>query len=152
MHQLDSHPSLLAKLKGQTALITGSARGIGGATASLFNKHGANVVIVDLPYLQGTAEELLESFKHPENALFVPASVTEWDQMVQAFEDGIEKFGRIDIVVANAGVMESKPVLDVESDENGRPLESKEGIQVIDVNLKGALNSTYTITRLTTSF
>ena len=61
--------------------------------------------------------------------------------MVQAFETGISKFGRIDIVVANAGIMESTAVLDMQVDEDGVPLESTEAVKVIDVNLKGTLNS-----------
>ncbi|KAK6850704.1 hypothetical protein PG987_000338 [Apiospora arundinis] len=141
MHQLHQSPSLLAKLSGQTVIITGAARGIGGAAATLFNKHGANVTIADLPQLQSTAEALIESFDHPEKAMFIAASVTQWSGMVDAFDLTISKFGRVDMVVANAGIMESTPVLDIQLDERGKPLESKEALEVFDVNLKGALNT-----------
>jgi NAD(P)-dependent dehydrogenase (short-subunit alcohol dehydrogenase family) len=141
MHQLDPSPSLLTAVQGQTAIITGSARGIGGATAAIFNRHGANVIITDLPQLRDAAESLIGSLEHPDRAIFVPASVTAWGELVQVFKQGERKFGRIDIVVANAGIMESTAVLDMQVDENGTPIESNEANKVIDVNLKGTLNS-----------
>ncbi|KAH7124886.1 3-hydroxyacyl-CoA dehydrogenase type-2, partial [Dactylonectria estremocensis] len=141
MHQLNPSPKLLRRLKGTTAIITGSGRGIGAATAALFNKHGANVVITDLPALQEQASSLIESLQHPNKAIFVPASVTEWTELVEVFKAGQKKFGSIDIVVANAAIMESRPVMDIDVDANGDPLESREANKVIDVNLRGALNT-----------
>lgn len=129
-------------------MITGSTRGIGGATATLFNQQGCNVIIVDLPSLQQQAERLIQSLKYPDNAIFVAASVTEWKQMVHVFKQGLRRFSRIDIVVANAGLMESQPVLDVVVDDDGDPVESKEASTVIDVNLKGTLNSEFPAARL----
>ena len=141
MRQLDHLPDLFERLRGQTAIITGSARGIGAATATLFNNHGANVVITDLPVLEGSAKSVINGMRYPSNAIFVPASVIEWGQMVNVFKQGIQTYGRIDIVVANAGIMESSPILDVQVDANGDPLESVEAVRVLDVNLKGTLNS-----------
>ncbi|KAK8098552.1 uncharacterized protein PG998_014038 [Apiospora kogelbergensis] len=141
MHQLHQSPGLLAKLSGQTVIITGAARGIGGAAAAAFNKHGANVTIADLPQLQETAEGLIKSLDHPERAVFMAASVMQWSEMVDVFDWTVNKFGRVDMVVANAGIMESSPVLDMQIDERGRPMESKEALDVFDVNLRGALNT-----------
>lgn len=141
MLQLENSLQLLVRLVGKTALITGSARGIGAATAVLFNAHGSNVVMTDLPSLREEAETLIRSMKYPEKAIFAPASVTEWKLMVDVFKAGKRKFGQIDVVVANAGIMESKPVLEVEVDENGDPVESREAERVVDVNLIGAFNS-----------
>jgi NAD(P)-dependent dehydrogenase (short-subunit alcohol dehydrogenase family) len=106
------------------------------------------VILTDLPFLQTEALSVIQSLEYPEKALFVPASVTEWKEFVEVFKAGKKMFGRIDIVVANAGIMESRPVLDVEVDENGDPVESHEATKVIDVNLKGALNSKYCHSRL----
>ena len=145
MHQLHQSPGLLAKLSGQTVIITGAARGIGGAAAAAFNKHGANVTIADLPQLQETAEGLIKSLDHPERAVFMAASVMQWSEMVDVFDWTVNKFGRVDMVVANAGIMESSPVLDMQIDERGRPMESKEALDVFDVNLRGALNSEFDI-------
>ncbi|KAH7028969.1 uncharacterized protein B0I36DRAFT_422797 [Microdochium trichocladiopsis] len=140
-HQMQQSPDLLANVQGKTALITGSARGIGAATAALLNKHGANVVITDLPFLRESAEELITTLAHPDKAIFVPGSITDWAQLRNVFKQGVAKFGGIDIVVANAGIMESNTVLDVEVDEHGDPLESSEAVKVLDVNLKGTLNT-----------
>lgn len=141
MRQLDQSPSTLANLFGQTVIITGAARGIGAAAAIIFNKHGANVVIADLPRLQDTAEVLIQSLDYPERAIYMRANVTQWEDMVDLFEGTISRFGRVDMVVANAGMMESTVVLDMQLDEGGTPLESKEALEVLDVNLKGSLNS-----------
>lgn len=141
MHQLDPDPHQLENIQGQTVIITGSARGIGAATAAVFNKHGANVVIADLPHLGDSAEALIKSLEHPGKATFVSTNIIEWKQMVHLFEETIAKFGKVDIVVANAGIMESNTVLDVELDQDGKPLESIEAIKVMDVNLKGTFNS-----------
>ncbi|RVX71868.1 hypothetical protein B0A52_04267 [Exophiala mesophila] len=132
---------LLEHAQGRTALLTGSARGIGAETASLLNKHGCNVIITDLPSTVSHAQELILSMRFPERAIFVPASVTDWEQLLNSFKQGIRAFGRIDIVVANAGIMESRAVLEVETDVSGEPIASREGFSVLDVNLKGTLNT-----------
>ncbi|KAK7943101.1 uncharacterized protein PG986_012214 [Apiospora aurea] len=141
MHQLEHSPNILAGLSGQTVIITGAARGIGAAAATIFNKHGANVAIADLPQLQNTAEALIRSLDHPEKANFVATNVTKWREMVELFDGTSSRFGRVDMVVANAGIMETAPIFDMQVDGNGAPLESKEASDVLDVNLKGALNS-----------
>jgi NAD(P)-dependent dehydrogenase (short-subunit alcohol dehydrogenase family) len=147
MHQVEPSTDLLKKLKGKTAIITGSAGGIGAATATIFNRYSCNVIITDLPSLRHQAEDLIKSLKYSDKAIFVAASVTEWRDLVVAYREGIQKFGRIDIVVANAGIMESRMVLEVEEDASGNPIESREGHRVIDVNLKGTLNSKISISR-----
>ncbi|KAK7931798.1 hypothetical protein PG985_002510 [Apiospora marii] len=132
---------MLANISGQTVIVTGAARGIGAAAAAIFNNHGANVVIADLPQLQDTAEALIRSLDHPERAVYMGANVTQWRDMVELFEGTISRFGRVDMVVANAGIMETAVVLDMQVDENGTPLESKEALEVLEVNLKGSLNT-----------
>jgi NAD(P)-dependent dehydrogenase (short-subunit alcohol dehydrogenase family) len=52
-----------------------------------------------------------------------------------------EKFGPVQVVVANAGLMETKGFFDFEEDEQGDLRESKESYRVIDVNMKGTMNS-----------
>lgn len=141
MSQVFQTRGILENAKGKTALITGSARGIGGSTAVLLNERGCNIIVTDLPSLRPQAELLIQSLRYPEHAIFVAANVTEWGQIVSAFKEGIRVFGSIEIVVANAGIMESRTILDVETAENGDPLESIEGNNVIDVNVKGTLNS-----------
>lgn len=137
-------PSLPAQAAGKTAIITGGANGIGAATAALFNRHGANVIIADLSFAQQAAESLIATLTHPDKALFVPVDILDWDQMKNLFKQAVAKFGKIDIVVANAVIMETSPVLDMDAlDSEGDLVESKEANRVIDVNIKGTLNSTF---------
>ncbi|KAL2815282.1 hypothetical protein BDW59DRAFT_16627 [Aspergillus cavernicola] len=137
-----SDPSFLTELSGKTVIVTGGAGGIGAATARVFNTHGANVVIADIPASKESANELITSFPHPEHALFIPVDILNWEEMLHLFRTTVEKFGCIDTVVANAGIMEKTETLDVEStDADGDLLESTGAFHVIDVNVKGTLNT-----------
>lgn len=138
--QLD--PALLDNVASKTVVITGAAGGIGSEIVRLFNSHGANVVIADLPQARPAAEALISSVKNPSCAIFVAANTLVWSDMKQLFKTAIRTFGSVETVVANAGVMEGRPTLDVESlDENGDLLEATEASRVIDINLKGTLSS-----------
>lgn len=142
MSQIEINPNILSQSANKTVLITGAARGIGAATAALFNHHGANVIIADLAQFQETAEHLIVStFTNPRHAIFVPGNIVDWAQLTSCFKAAVERFGGIDVVVANAGIMESSPVLDMDVDENGDLKENTDAERVIDVNLKGTLNS-----------
>ncbi|KAJ5166763.1 Short-chain dehydrogenase/reductase SDR [Penicillium canariense] len=143
MSQVQLDPGILSGAANKTVLVTGAARGIGAATAALFNHHGANVVIADLAQFRETAEQLIQSqFSNPERVLFIPGNIVDWAQLTACFKIAVDRFGGIDIVVANAGIMESSPVLALDDvDENGSLLENDEAGRVIDVNLKGTLNS-----------
>lgn len=145
MTEVKVDQALFSQSVGKTVLITGAARGIGAATAILFNSHGANVVLADLPQLRHSAEEVIQKqINFPTRAIFVPADIVDWAELTACFEAAITTFGKVDIVVANAGIMESESVLDMTNvDANGRLLESLEAGRVIDVNLKGTLNSEF---------
>ncbi|RAH65383.1 dehydrogenase with different specificitie [Aspergillus aculeatinus CBS 121060] len=142
MQEFEIEPALLSQADGQTVIVTGAANGIGAATATLFNHHGANVILSDLASLEGTAAALIQTFSWPEKAAFVAADVLDWEQMKTLFHETVRILGEVNIVIANAGVMESHPVLDLDNiDENGDLRESTEGFRVIDINLKGTLNT-----------
>jgi len=142
MTNLEINPSTLHSAANKTILITGSARGIGAATARLFNQHNANTVLVDLPQHEKAAQELIATFPHPSRAIFVPANITVWTDLTTTFKTAVGVFGGIDVVVANAGIMESKPILAVDDvDDNDDLKEESESARVIDVNIKGTLNS-----------
>ncbi|EPE09365.1 short chain dehydrogenase [Ophiostoma piceae UAMH 11346] len=135
-------PDVLAQAAGKTAVITGAAGGIGAATAALFSENGANVVIADLEFSRKAAEALITSLAYPDRAIFVPVDILNWADMQNLFKTARSKFGRVDIVVANAGIMETSQVLDMDAvDKNGDLLESHEAFKVIDVNIKGTLNT-----------
>jgi NAD(P)-dependent dehydrogenase (short-subunit alcohol dehydrogenase family) len=85
---------------GRTALITGCARGIGADTARRLAARGANVALVGLE-----PEELRRVAQQcGRNAAWFEADVTDWDALERAVEGTVERFGGIDVVMANAGI------------------------------------------------
>jgi NAD(P)-dependent dehydrogenase (short-subunit alcohol dehydrogenase family) len=87
-------------LRGKTAFITGAARGIGAGTAVRLHERGANVVLVGLEpdRLEENAERL------GERAAWFEADVTELAALEAAVQGTVERFGGIDVAVANAGI------------------------------------------------
>ncbi|KAJ9645985.1 hypothetical protein H2201_005530 [Coniosporium apollinis] len=128
-------------LRSKTVIVTGGANGIGAQAVREYYNRGANVVIADLPNVREAAETLISSFAEPARALFIPANIAVWDDMKRLFKATVERFGRVHIVIANAAIMESKSFYDMEVDENGELKEPTESYRVIDVNLKGTMNS-----------
>lgn len=141
MRAITLDPNLLAQCASKTVIITGGANGIGAQAARIFNQNGANVVIADLESTRNLAETLIASLHDPSRVIFVSASITDWNQMKGLFNTTIERFKRVDIVVANAGVMESSSALEVPENDGEELEESLQAFRVIDINLKGTLNS-----------
>src|SRR5919199_1280187 len=98
----------MGKLNGQVVLITGGARGIGAETARRLVRNGAKVVLVDLD-----AEPLraVEAELGSANATAVIADVCSLDEMEAAVTHGVQRFGGIDAVMANAGIASYGSVL-----------------------------------------
>lgn len=87
-------------MHGKTVFVTGAARGIGAAAAQRLHARGANVMLVGLEperLRQGAAEL-------GERAAFFEADVTDLDAMKQAVAATVERFGGIDVAIANAGI------------------------------------------------
>ena len=110
------------KLKKKVVLITGGSRGIGKAVAELFMKEGAQVVITskNQKQLQQTAKEIGNSF-------FVVGDVRNENDVKNVITKTIKKFGTIDILVNNVGVLPKMKPLD--------KITEKEWNEIIDVNL-----------------
>ncbi|WEV75544.1 SDR family oxidoreductase [Bifidobacterium sp. ESL0800] len=91
---------MVNRLDGKVALVSGGASGIGLAIAKKFVDEGAKVALADINAENGekVADEL------GENAMFVTLDVTQEDQWEQAFKDVIAKFGKVNVVVNNAGI------------------------------------------------
>jgi NAD(P)-dependent dehydrogenase (short-subunit alcohol dehydrogenase family) len=85
-------------LEERVAVLTGAGQGIGHAIASALGRHGAKGMILDLESSNGSSEP-------PEGFETVPADVTVEEDLAGAFVQARERYGGIDIVVANAGIV-----------------------------------------------
>ena len=89
-------------LEGKVAIITGAARGIGRACAELFSAHGAQVVLSDID--EEPTREAVEQIKAAGgDALAVPGDVTAQDFAPRLIRAALDRYGRIDSIVNNAG-------------------------------------------------
>ena len=104
-------------LKDKVALITGANSGIGRAIATRFAQEGAHVAVNYLPVGDNAddAQAEVEDFEktYGETGIAVAADISQRDQVEKMFAQTIAKFGRIDIVVNNAGIEINKPFLEV---------------------------------------
>ena len=120
------------KLKDKIAVITGGSRGIGFATAQKFIREGATVIITASTEesAQRGVEKLLKEFPKATVEGISP-NLTDLAAVQQAFEKIIAKYGRIDVLVNNAGISESTPL-----EHYTEELFDK----VMDLNVKGVFN------------
>jgi NAD(P)-dependent dehydrogenase (short-subunit alcohol dehydrogenase family) len=114
-------------LSGKVAFISGGARGIGLSVAERFIDEGARVVLGDV--LVEDAEHEATRLGGEDRAVAVQVDVTEEDEVTRAVADTVRAFGRVDCVVANAGILILRHAIDLPLDEWKR---------VIDTNLTGA--------------
>jgi NAD(P)-dependent dehydrogenase (short-subunit alcohol dehydrogenase family) len=120
------------RLAGKVALISGGARGIGAATARLFAREGARVVIGDL--LEAEGRRIEAELAAPDGrALYVPLDVTNESDWVRAVATAGTRFGRLDILVNNAGIGGGGRLEDTRVEDWNR---------VMDVNAKGVFLGT----------
>ena len=109
------------KLKGKTAIITASGKGIGKTTAHVFAREGANVLINDLdPESADSAVE--EIRKHGVESYAIYGDVSEEEPVKKMVDFTIEKFGRIDILVNNVGTGVMSPIWEMETADWDRVL------------------------------
>ncbi|TKY61947.1 Secoisolariciresinol dehydrogenase [Spatholobus suberectus] len=96
-----SNAPLAKRLEGKVALITGGASGIGEATAKLFLRHGAKVVIADIQ--DNLGHSLCQSL-NPDNISYVHCDVTNHNDVQTAVNAAISRHGKLDILFSNAGI------------------------------------------------
>jgi 3-oxoacyl-[acyl-carrier protein] reductase len=127
------------RLENKVALITGGAAGIGKATAQRFAEQGAIVVICDLNQEAGeaTAQELGVDFYRVD--ISDRQAVGAWVEAVAA------KYGRIDVLVNNAGVLRDNLLVKVKDGELVKQMPESDFDLVIGVNLKGTFNCTQAV-------
>ena len=123
------------ELKGKVALVTGGAQGIGKAVALMLARHGADVVVADVN-LEKAAETAKEVEATGRGAMAVNVDVTRLSDVENMVESAIGRFGRIDILINNAGIARDKLIL---------RMTEEDWDAVLDVNLKGTFNCTKAI-------
>jgi 3-oxoacyl-[acyl-carrier protein] reductase len=122
------------RLKGKTALITGGANGIGLATAERFAKEGAKIILWDVSDKGNQVAESLSKQGH--EAIFKKVNVTNESEVQQAVTEARQHFGRIDILINNAGITKDRTLL---------KMSRQEWDDVIAVNLTGVFNCTQAV-------
>jgi len=115
-------------LKGKAALVTGASRGIGRAIAERLARAGASVAINYASHAKG-AEEVVAAIKSTGgNACSIQADVARVGDVLRLFDETIAHFGRLDILINNAGIMFTKPVSATTEEEFDR---------IFAINVKG---------------
>jgi NAD(P)-dependent dehydrogenase (short-subunit alcohol dehydrogenase family) len=131
---------MVDEVRGKVAIITGAASGIGRATAELFVERGAKVVAVD----QNPSVNELAS----DNLLALVADVTADGSAEAAVAAAVDRFGRLDVLVNNAGYINYQSVIDTSREEwekvlainaTGYFLFSREAAKVMIPNKRGAI-------------
>lgn len=119
---------MIMKLRNKVAIITGASKGIGKATALLFAKEGAKIV-VNYYKSEKEADKVVDEIKKiGSEAIAIKCDVSDEQQVKKMVDEVIDKFGRIDILVNNAGIVFDVPFLERTVEQWKRTL---------DVNLLG---------------
>jgi 3-oxoacyl-[acyl-carrier protein] reductase len=122
------------RLKDKIAIITGGARGIGQAISELFAKEGATVIIMDLlPQGQQVADGINKAGGKAE---YHRVSVTDKPAVEQLFQKVNDQYGKIDILINNAGITRDRTL---------EKMSEEEWDAVVDVNLKGVFLCTQAV-------
>jgi len=129
----------MARLEGKVAFITGAARGQGRSHAVRLAEEGADIIAVDVckqvdtvPYPTATPDDLAETVRQVEaldrRIVAAEVDVRDLEGLTEAVDDGVTQLGRLDIVLANAGISTPAPTLEMD-EETWQTM--------IDVNLTG---------------
>jgi 3-oxoacyl-[acyl-carrier protein] reductase len=127
------------RLKDKVCLITGGAAGIGKATALRYGEEGAKVVICDL------VEEAGKQVAEETGGDFYKVDIADRESVQDWIDSVVEKYGRIDVLVNNAGVLRDGLLVKVKDGELVKQMPEEDWDLVIDVNLKGTFNCTQAV-------
>lgn len=133
---------MTGRLEGKVAFITGAARGQGRAHAVRMAQEGADIIAIDIcrqiesnPYPLSTPEDLAETEQQVKalgrRIVAQQADVRERHELRAAVEEGVRQFGRLDVVVANAGILPMHP----------EKWDAADFVDAVDVDLLGVMNA-----------
>lgn len=111
------------KLENKVAIVTGASSGLGLAIANKFLEEGAKVVFSDINEDKGN-----EIVSQKNNSVFIKCNITDSEQVDNLIKKTVETFGRVDVMVNNAGIAAMAPIVSMSNEDWQK---------VIDVNLTG---------------
>jgi 3-oxoacyl-[acyl-carrier protein] reductase len=125
-------------LSGKVTIVTGGAQGIGRAIAELLAQQGSNVVVADIQMekAEATAKEIAANTG--QQAIAVQVDVADSDSAKAMIDSAIAEFGRVDVLVNNAGITRDNLIMRMGEDEWDL---------VLSINLKGAFNCSRAVIR-----
>jgi 3-oxoacyl-[acyl-carrier protein] reductase len=124
------------RLKDRVTLITGGAAGIGKATAERFAEEGAQVVICDVNETAG--QEAVKSLGPA--ASFYKVNVADRQEAQRWIDDVVAKYGRVDVLVNNAGILRDNQLVRMKDSELVKQMPEADFDLVLSINLKGVFN------------
>ena len=124
-------------LEGKVALVTGAGRGIGKAIALRFAQEGANVAFTDLAVNEAVEETVKEIEAMGVKAKAYASNAANFDETHEVVKQIVEDFGRIDVLVNNAGITKDGLMM---------RMSEAQWDAVINVNLKSAFNFIHAVT------
>src|SRR5437667_2515229 len=127
------------KLAGKVALITGGSRGIGAAIVMRLAADGASVAFTYTKGAAAAASVVKEIQRSGGKAITIQADAADSDAVKAAVEKAVATFGRLDVLVNNAGTAIPKPFQETTLEEMGR---------VIDINIRGVFIATQAALKL----
>ena len=130
------------RLEDKVCLITGGAAGIGKATAHKFAAEGAKVVLCDVD--QDAGQALASELGN--DALFYKVDVTDRNAVQAWVDEVVEKFGRVDVLINNAGITRDGLFVKYKNGELVSQMSEKDFDLVVNVNLKGVFNCGQAVT------
>lgn len=118
-------------LENKIALVTGATRGIGKRTAQLFAENGATVIFTDLQENEASRELLAELQQQQPRSTFIASNAADYEQAVEVAAQVQKEFGRLDVLVNNAGITRDTLLL---------RMSPKDWDLVLEVNLRSVFN------------
>lgn len=117
-------------VQNKVVIITGAGSGIGRETSLLFSKEGAKIVVADVDEKGGndTVNEILDA---GGEAFYAELDVSNREQARQVVKETLDKYGKIDVLINNAGIIQDALIVKMTEEQWDR---------VIDINLKGPFN------------